>query len=408
MELRLYQHAIAMEAALTIKELNFVYIAAEVRTGKTLMALQTAYLGGFKKVLFVTKIKAFSSIENDYTNFHFNDKFEICITNAESLHKCEFKPDCVISDEHHKYQAYPKPSEGAKTFRQMFGHLPIIALSGTMHPESYAQIYHQFWVSNYGPFSEPNFYKWHNNYGTKKLKYVSYGTVNDYSVINYDLLKPIIDPYIITFTQAEAGFETTVNEHILKVKLKPQTYTLINRLKKDLVIQGKEEVILADTGVKLMSKLHQLYSGTVKFESGNSMVLDHSKAEFIKQHFAGKKIAIFYKFKEELNMLENIFGENICNDLETFNTSNKNIACQLLSFREGVSLKNAKYLVYLNIDFSNVTYIQSRDRMTTMGRLNNEIYWIFAENGIESYIYKTVQNKKKYTENIFKKDFGIK
>lgn len=43
-----------------------------------------------------------------------------------------------------------------------------------------------------------------------------------------------------------------------------QTYNLCNRLKKDLVIDGKNEVILADTAVKLQSKLHQLYSGTIK------------------------------------------------------------------------------------------------------------------------------------------------
>ncbi len=68
-------------------------------------------------------------------------------------------------------------------------------------------------------------------------------------------------------------------------------------LRKNRVINGKEEVILADTGAKLMSKLLQLYSGTVIFESGNSKLLDHSKAIYIVQEFYGEKIAIFYKFK---------------------------------------------------------------------------------------------------------------
>ena len=59
-------------------------------------------------------------------------------------------------------------------------------------------------------------------------------------------------------------------------------------MKKDLVVQGNKEVILADTAVKLMSKLHQMYSGTVKFESGRSTVLDYTKAEFIYNKFAGQ------------------------------------------------------------------------------------------------------------------------
>ena len=68
----------------------------------------------------------------------------------------------------------------------------------------------------------------------------------------------------------------------------------------DRVIEGKEHVILADTAVKLMSKTHQLYSGTVKFESGHSMVLDTTKALYIREKFKGKKIAIFYKFTADL------------------------------------------------------------------------------------------------------------
>ena len=60
-------------------------------------------------------------------------------------------------------------------------------------------------------------------------------------------------------------------------------------------MQGQIEVVLADTAVKLMSKIHQLYSGTVKFESGNSGVTDWAKARFINGYFQGKKIAIFLK-----------------------------------------------------------------------------------------------------------------
>ena len=41
---------------------KIVYIAAEVRTGKSLMALLTAKKFGAKKVLFLTKKKAIDSI----------------------------------------------------------------------------------------------------------------------------------------------------------------------------------------------------------------------------------------------------------------------------------------------------------------------------------------------------------
>jgi hypothetical protein len=44
--------------------------------------------------------------------------------------------------------------------------------------------------------------------------------------------------------------------------------------------------------------------------------------------------------------------------------------------------------------------------MTTMSRKFNKVYWLFSIGGIEDKIYKAVKAKKKYTINIFKKDYG--
>jgi hypothetical protein len=187
------------------------------------------------------------------------------------------------------------------------------------------------------------------------------------------------------------------------------TYKIVERLKRDFVVENKEgQMILADTGVKLQQKLHQLYSGTCKFEDGSSKVIDYSKALFIQNHFKGNKIAIFYKFVEEWNALKDIFRDELTNDLEEFNTTNKHIALQIVSGSEGISLSKAKYLVYYNIDFSSKLYWQSRDRLTTMDRKANDVYWVFATDGIEDKIYRTVQLKKDYTNDIFKIDYGIR
>ena len=135
------------------------------------------------------------------------------------------------------------------------------------------------------------------------------------------------------------------------------------------------------------------------------MVFDHSKAEFIRNHFKGKKIGIFYKFKAELTALKNVFGDTLCTDLDDFNGSDKNIALQIVSGREGISLREADALVYYNIDFSATSYWQSRDRMTTKDRLKNDVYWVFADKGIETRIYKAVISKKDYTLKHFKNDY---
>lgn len=406
MEIRDYQLAISIRAWNKLALYKIVYIAAEVRTGKTIMALNTAKLYGAKNVLFITKKKAITSIENDYKAMNYD--YKLTVINNESIHKIEGNFDLLISDEHHRNGAFPKPNKVTKYIKENYSHLPMIFLSGTPHPESYSQIYHQFWVSNYSPFPEKNFYRWADKYVNKKTLYVSYGEAIDYSDANKDLIYKIIGNYMITFTQQNAGFTSKVNENVLKVKLKESTYNVIDLLKNDLVIQGKEEEVLADTPTKLLTKLHQLYSGTIKFESGNSKVIDYSKAEFIYKKFFGQKIGIFYKFKEEYNALKYIYGDLLTTELLEFDNSDKCIALQIVSGREGISLKNAEYLVYYNIDFSAVSYWQSRDRLTTMNRLSNDVFWIFSENGIEDKIYKAVLNKKDYTTKIFMNDFGIK
>lgn len=401
--LRPYQIEIASKACEILRFKKIVYLAMEVRTGKTSTSFEVAKLFGAKDVLFITKKKAISSISTDHRDFGY--KFDITIINSESLHLIDGDFDLVISDEHHRNGAFPKMNKVTHLIKERYSKLPMIFLSGTPTPESYSQIYHQFAVSDYSPFiNYSNFYRWAKDFVNVKERNLGYAKVNDYSEAYQHLIKQLTDPYMISFTQEQAGFTSSVNENILYCPMEEITYKLIARLKQDKVIEGKEEVILADTGVKLMGKIHQLCSGTVKFESGNSKIIDYSKAHFIKNHFQGQKIAIFYKFTAEYEMLKEVFQDQLTNDLDTFNTTSKNIALQIVSGREGISLKTAKYLVYLNIDFSAVSYWQSRDRLTTMDRLTNDVFWIFSVGGIESKIYKSVQNKKDYTLSQFIKD----
>lgn len=408
-ELRPYQKDVSNKALSILDSLKIVYLAMEVRTGKTLTALNVANLYGAKKVIFLTKKKAIKDIEGDYDKL--NPNFEITVINNESLHKVENTKsyDFVISDEHHRNGAYPKPNKTTKLIKSLFSKLPMIFLSGTPHPESYSQIYHQFWVSDFSPFKEKTFYKWAKNYVNVEKKQLGYAIVNDYSKGIKDKITPIIEPYMIRFSQKQAGFKTEIQEEVLEVGMKESTYNLAKALQKDkLYVSPKDEkTVIADTAVKMQQKLHQIFSGTVLTEYNEKVIFDTSKADFIKEKFKNKRIGIFYKFRAEWDLIKQTFGTDVCDNLDDFNNGCKNIALQIVSGSEGISLREADYLVYFNIDFSAKNYWQSRDRMTTMDRKFNKIYWIFSKNGIESKIYKAVKNKKSYTTDIFKKDYGV-
>lgn len=406
-ELREYQQDIVDRATTIINTNRFVYLAMEVRTGKTLTSLSIcSNLESVDNVLFITKKKAIKTIESDYQTL--SPSYELTVINYESIHKLpKAKWDVIVIDEAHGLGAFPKPSGRAVAIKKLI-HVNcsrVILLSGTPTPESYSQMFHQTYGIPWGPFKQySSFYKFAKDYVNIKQRKINGMMINDYS----DGYQTIIDemiPYTIRFSQKDAGFLVKTNENVIIVPLDDKVKKMADILKKTLVVQGKEEVILGDTPVKLMSKLHQLYSGTIKFESGNSMVLVTTKADYIADNFSDKRVGIFYKFKEELIAIKQVLGDNVTTELSDFDEGKcQHIALQIVSGREGISLKNADCIVYYNIDFSATSYWQSRDRMTTKDRIENQIYWLFSEGGIETLIYKAVSKKKDYTLAHFKRD----
>jgi len=406
MRFRDYQIRIINTATGVLQAHQFVYLSMEVRTGKTLTALGVAEKLGIQNLLFVTKKKAISSIEADYKKLM--PDYQITVINYESLHKVEGVFDFLVLDEAHTLGAYPKPSKRTKLVKQIILRQNpfVVLMSGTPTPESFSQIYHQVYACAKNPFSQyKTFYKF-----AKEYVNVTQQMFHSMPSNNYDDGKPeILDrmkPYMISYTQKEAGFKSKIQEHVLKVQMSELTYKFVKEMREHGVIEGKKtkEVILGDTGVKKMSKIHQLFSGTVKLENGKRMVTDLSKAKFIRTQFKNQKIGIFYKFKAEYEALKQVYGDALTDDLEEFDTTTKSIALQIVSGREGISLKKADCLVYYNIDFSALSYWQSRDRMTTKDSTASDVYWIFAEKGIETKIYKTVTKKKDYTLKHFEKD----
>lgn len=396
-----YQERIIESGVAKLSVFRIVMLAMEVRTGKTLTALGIANKMKFNAVLFVTTKKVIESgtILNDYNLC--GAKFELDLINYESLHKINPKKyNLIIVDESHKIGAFPKPSVRTKKLKVICTGKFVLLLTGTPTPESWSQLYHQFWISDRSPFGQRSFYEWaRSGYVNVFTREFAHGKVNDYSRGNEKLIRDRLANHIISYSQAQSGFKSKVKETVLSVKMKPTTYKLAKTLERDLVYKGANGgVILGDTPVKLMQKVHQIYSGTIKLEDGSSKIIDDSKAQFIKEFFSEKKIAIFYKFKEELQLLKNVFGWMLTTDLNEFNNTNtKNIALQIVAGREGISLKKADALVMYNIDFSAVSYWQARDRMTTKDRAENLVYWIFSVGGLEEKIYKQVLNKKSFT-----------
>lgn len=406
MELRPEQRTTVDKAKKVLAEFRLCYLAAEVRTGKTIMALSIANEGVRKKydrVLFVTKLKAISSIQSDFKKTGYT--YSLKVINYEKLKNEGPWYDLIICDEAHCMGAFPKPSLRTKEIKRIMGRADLILMSGTPSPESKSQMYHQFWVHELSPFAQfKNFYRWGDVYVDKQKKFIRNMEFNDYSKSRDELIDKALEKYIVTFSQQQAGFKSFVQEEVHSVAINPKLYALMKILKKDKVYNMKQskDVILADTPVKMQMLFHQISSGTVKVGE-NRYTLDTSKADYIRKTFFGKKIAIYYLFIQEGELLKSIFT-NWTDSPEVFNTSkDKTFICQMVSGREGVNLSTADYLVMYNIAFSATTYWQVRARMQTKDRTAaSKIAWIFSERGLEGKVYKAVQRKKDFTLAFFK------
>lgn len=437
-ELRDYQESLSAAGDAILKEYGIVMYCFEPRVGKTGTALNTALLYGAKTVLFLTKKIAITSIEQDRDRFAFD--LQVTVTNYENMHNIEGQYDLYVCDESHKLGQFPLPANKTALLKTMCKGKPVILLSATPTPETYTSFYHQFYISSFSPWAEwTNFYSWAKRFVTIQPRTLNKNKTNDYSndpqiTINeykYSMMRKGLAPeekqrmqdiidantasclnnqekilssvnhLMLTYTQEQAAFYAPVEEEILYVPMSERQIWIINKLKKDkIAVLQSGAVILADTMVKERNKIHQCCSGTVKDEDGNGIEFDTTKADFIKHHFAGKKIVIFYKYIMEGQLLSKVFDGNVYVDPIEFEKAGSDAVfiAQIISGREGISLASADSLVNYNIDYAAVSYFQTRARIQTRDRTAPaKVYWIFTKGGIEDEIYECVKDKKEYT-----------
>jgi len=407
-KLRPHQIKFSKKILEVLNTYKIAYLAGEVRSQKTLTALQAAQLYKANKVIVITKKKAIPSILSDYENFGFD--YEIVVINYESLHKLDnYDCDLVIYDESHSLSAFPKPSVRTKLCKKLFFNVPCILMTGTSAVESYSQYYHQFFVSSYSPFSRyKNFYKWAKDFVDVWERKLPTHSIRVYDRANVEKIDKILKPYMVVMTQQDAGFEVKINEHYLTVETPLKIKIVVDILLKDRVVKGSAGYIFGDTPAKLQSKVHQIYNGHCIIEDGetSNVILDTYKVDFIKERFKDDKIVIMYYYQNELKMIESVFGEAVTTDIDEFNNTDKSFALQQSS-TEGMNLSKAKYLVYLNLGFSGKNYIQSRDRMTVQSRKENNVYFICENDGITEKILESVTKKKNFNSRMFKQNFEL-
>jgi len=259
---REYQDDISSQAAAIMQQHGCVYLAMQVRTGKTITALMAAEKYGAKTVLFISKKKALESISMDFkavTDGGVISRYQLIMINYESLHKLDESDiyNVIICDEAHGLGQYPKPSQRAENVRAIVQHIQkkgrkvaMIYLSGTPTPESYAQMFHQFWAGCVGPWGDfKNFYDWFKQYGTPAERWLGQRKVAVYDNVAAAPVMADIKPYLITWTQQEADFNCPVIEQVEVIPMPAIIRRGIDMIKKDgLIIMKNGDTIEGSEG----------------------------------------------------------------------------------------------------------------------------------------------------------------
>ncbi len=416
-----HQDRAASEIVERLQAHRLAYLTGEVRTGKTIAALEVVRRMALPSVLVVTKKKAIKSIEKDRDGMGLSDV--VTVTNYEQLPKHKGKSyGLLICDEGHCLGSYPRPSKRFKDL-QAIHRSAVLLMSGTPSPESFSQLYHQYSIGG-GPWSaHRNFYAWARaGYVDVRQKRVGTGqTVNDYTRANEPRILSDVAPYVVRITQREAGITQEIEERVHLVQMGERTRRLMRRITKDGIVGGMgRRQVIADTGASRMSKLRQLAGGTVKWtrqrvDAGGVVgapedgctAFDRAKVDYIQRTFTGRT-AILYTFVGEGDMLRAAYGDRASDSPEEFNADpSKVFIGQVQSSREGVNLSAADDIVFYGIDYSALSYLQARDRASYIGRTRaNRVHWVFAQGSLEPMVFRVVKDKESYTVKHYDRDAG--
>lgn len=385
-----HQEQISDQALEILRNQGLVYLSMEERTGKTLTAILTCEKTKAQNILIITKKKALKGWEDTLEAFNHTKSYDAI--NYESLHKMPFKEyDLVILDEAHaNLSAYPKLGKIALQVRSVTYKLPVIYLSATPSAQTYAQLFHQFAMTQYSPFRKySNFYNWFTYYGIPDSIWLGGRQVKKYDKVHADLIWDDVNHLFISYTRKELGFEHEPNDVLHWIDLDDGTRNKYRELEKDDFIEEFEYA--ADTPMKKLVGLHQLEGGTLKISDDESIFLGNSeKINYIKEQWGDSKdLVIFYHYKEEEKLLKKHFS--------------KTQVLQATSFAEGVDLSMYKTLIIYSMDFSTARYSQRRARQCNMKRAEPiDVHYLLVKDSISHQVYTTVAiNKKNFVNSYY-------
>jgi SNF2 family DNA or RNA helicase len=389
--------------------LNHAALFAEMRTGKTRVAVEFAKQQGYKRILVLCPKKtnlvwaehfnefAPEYIVDDLTNGRLIERAEkikfpmlaigngklfgytVQLLNYDALNSNSVssaiysqKWDCVVADEVHRLKMPTgKRSKIAARIQAKFK----LALTGTPYHNRPLDVFgiHRF-LSNINGYKSTLFGTWTEF----KHHYATWYGPNGYILgryINQDELAQKVDTFAYQVKSKDV-LDLPQQLHIsYPVQLEDDVLQAYKKLEKENVVKLDQGTIATDNALVNILRLQQMLGGYAIFDNGEKTPISTAKAEALLEIIEDTEpqpIVIFYRFTTDLEQIQQFIGsedENVYQLNGKYNQLQEWLDCdegillvQISAGAEGIDLSKAKYCIYYSKDYSLGTYQQSLAR----------------------------------------------
>jgi len=376
MSLLPHQKKVAKRIREKLKKYKIALFIGETRSTKTRAFLDVTK--DYKNPLIVTKKDSMSGI---YSEGLAMGGIKMTVINYHSVQKVEGNFDIVIYDECGYYiGSYPKRSKIWNECKKVNTDADIIFSSATPTSEGYAKLFNMFALSEHSPWKNySRFTLWHEVYGKPYTMRLNGFNVKKYDRVYEERVLADVEKYKVTLTRKEAGHVHEATDKIIHIPLSKKREKFYRLLKQDLLIEKHD--ILADTPVKLMSKLHQISNGFVKKENGGLYTFKtNPKIDWLHENIDPKNTFILAQHIADQELLAQYFPHT----------------GSVTKLSAGVDLSMYEWMIIYSMNYSAQNYEQVRSRQMNINRMSPiEVRYLCS--GIEHDIYKAVQKKKNFT-----------
>lgn len=329
-----------------------------------------------------------------------------------------FRPDLIIADEMHNIKNHKsKRGKALKKIPTKFK----FGLTGTPQPNNPLDIWSQFdWI-------RPGYLG--KNYYVFRAVYADVYTGAGFPMIkgykNLDRLQQLISRYSYRVTKDEALDLPDKIYQTVHVEMNDKTKKVYESLRDECVAEVGDNEIIADTALVRLVRFQQLTSGFLPVVEGMAPeVLDDAKLEAlceIADAIPNDKIVIWARFNLDIDRIREkmeakdrgrkvfVMRGDVPNDVRAaqvkeFEEKNGRNDVMILNLQVGgvgITLVQARYVIYYSRNFSLGDDKQSQDRTHRIGQQHKVTYYdLVCKNTIDEFIVKKLQAKEALARKI--------